>query len=173
MAGRNDAKRNLEKYIRGVTGMAMNKNPKRNASGYLDYTAFYAIRAADRETATKKKKVHQEKYPRVYICSPFRGDTENNVKNAIRYARFALEQKRFPIAPHLYFPRFMDDDKPAERELAMSFDLRLLNGCREIWVFGGHISTGMAEEIAAAKRKKIKIKYFNENGGKINERKYE
>jgi hypothetical protein len=34
----------------------MNKNPKRNASGYVDYTAFYAIRAADREIAKKKRK---------------------------------------------------------------------------------------------------------------------
>jgi hypothetical protein len=145
----------------------MNKKLTRNASGYVDYTAFHAIRAADREIKKAKQKSNRNKYPRVYICSPYSGDTERNTNNAIRYARFALERERFPIAPHLYLPLFMDDNKPTERELALSFDIRLLGGCREVWVFGDRISEGMKQEIEAAKKQRKPIKYFTDMGGKI------
>ena len=137
----------------------MNTKPTRNASGCLDLTAFHAIRNADREIAGANSK----KYPSTYICSPFRGDIERNTANAVRYSRFALEQGRFPIAPHLFLPRFLDDADAAERALALSFGIRLLCGCREVWVFGSDISSGMAAEIAEAKRRKIKVRYFNEN----------
>ena len=36
--------------------MAANKNLRRNASGYIDITAFYAIRSADRATARAKRR---------------------------------------------------------------------------------------------------------------------
>ena len=59
-----------------------------------------------------------------------------------------------------YLPRFMDDDIPAERELALSFGIRLLCGCRELWVFGEIISEGMKGEIEESKRRGITIRYF-------------
>jgi len=98
----------------------------------------------------------------VYICSPFAGDTEVNVEKALKYCRFALGKGRFPIAPHCYLPRFMDDGVPAERELALSFGIRLLYDCRELWIFGTRISEGMNREIRAAKQRGIKIKQFTE-----------
>ena len=57
----------------------------------------------------------------------------------------------------------MDDEIPAQRELALSFGIRLLHGCRELWVFGDVISEGMKREISAAKRRYIPIRYFQEN----------
>jgi hypothetical protein len=98
----------------------------------------------------------------VYVCSPFRGDAETNAANALRYCRFAVEHGYFPIAPHCYLPRFMDDGIPAERELAMSFGLRLLGECRELWVFGRRISDGMKAEIAEAKRLRKNIRYISD-----------
>lgn len=143
--------------------MAINKNPMRNASGYPDYTAYHAIRNADRAGKKANRKPHCRNHARVYICSPFRGDTARNTANAISYCRFALTRGKFPIAPHCYLPLFMDDNKPAERELALAFGLRLLQGCRELWVFGDIISEGMGYEIEAAKRQRIPIKYFHGN----------
>ena len=35
--------------------------------------------------------------------------------------------------------------------------------CEEIWVFGNHISEGMAEEIARAEKMQKKIRYFTED----------
>ena len=131
------------------------RNPRLNASGCPDPTAFAAV---GRVIRTERKKSQPAK---VYICSPFKGDVETNTANAIRYCRFAVEKGYFPIAPHVYLPRFMDDDVPAERELALSFGLRLLGGCKAVWVFGEYVSEGMKREIAAAMKQGIQIKRFN------------
>lgn len=130
-----------------------------NAEGYYDPTAYEALRAVDREIRAKQK----PRYPKVYICSPFRGDTQRNTANAIAYCRFAVKQGCFPIAPHIWLPRFLDDADPDERALGLSFGLRLLAGCREVWVFGGVISEGMAREIHEAKRRDLPIKTFPVN----------
>jgi len=137
-----------------------NKNPTLNASGCKDMTAYEALRNVAREE--KQKCSETPAYEKVYICSPFAGDTEVNVENALKYCRFAVRQGKFPIAPHCYLPRFMDDDNPDERALALSFGIRLLYGCRELWIFGSHISAGMKQEITAAKQRGIQIKNFNE-----------
>lgn len=139
----------------------MNKNPRLNASGYADMTAYKAITATDREA--KRKAGIKTEPPKVYICSPFAGDTETNTANALKYCRFALSKGKFPIAPHCYLPRFMDDSNPAERELAISFGIRMLYECREVWIFGRNISEGMKKEILAAKWHQIRIRQFNEN----------
>ena len=55
----------------------------------------------------------------------------------------------------------MSDD--AERELALFMDMVLLGKCEELWVFGELVTEGMSAEIAKAKRKNMKIRYFTEN----------
>lgn len=112
------------------------------------------------EMAAEKKAVYR---PLVYICSPYAGDTAENVKNARRYSRFAFEQNTIPIAAHLLFPQFMNDENPAEREAAMHFNYVLLGKCDELWVFGNTISSGMAHEIGVAKKRRQKIRYFSED----------
>lgn len=99
-------------------------------------------------------------YPLVYICSPFSGDVENNVIKARTYSRYALDEGNIPIAPHLLFPQFMNDE--SERRLAMHFNYVLLGKCEEVWVFGDNISSGMAEEIKIAKKRKMKIRCIKE-----------
>ena len=147
---------------------------KRNKSGCYDMTAYEALSAvskAERKAKRKAKRNAKNKtgpapnldYPRVYICSPYRGDVETNVLCALFYCRFALDRDKFPIAPHCYLPQFMNDTYAKERELALSFGLRLLAGCREIWVFGNTISEGMKLEIDAAKKRHIPIRYFSKN----------
>jgi hypothetical protein len=54
----------------------------------------------------------------------------------------------------------MNDADREERELALSFGLRLLGGCREVWIFGDTISAGMKREIAEARRRGITMKFF-------------
>ena len=138
----------------------MSKNPIFNASGCKDLTAHKAINNASR---SERKETGNSKPAKVYICSPFAGDTEANVEKALKYCRFAIDKGKLPIAPHCYFPRFMDDSNPAERELGMDFAIRLLYGCRELWVFGDKISEGMKREIAAAQWRNIRIRRFGEN----------
>lgn len=111
---------------------------------------------------TNDIKNQDRKYrPLVYVASAYSGDVTTNTEKAKQYCRFAMEQGQIPLAPHLMFPQFMNDDDPAERELAIFMDVILLGKCDELWVFGETISEGMAVEIEVAKKRRQPIRYFN------------
>ena len=105
----------------------------------------------------------------VYVCSPYAGDIETNVKNAKRYSRFAVDENAIPVTPHLLYPQFMDDGNEAERDMAMHFNYVLLGKCTEVWVFGGVISRGMAREIGVAKKRRMKIRWFTQDLKEVGE----
>ncbi len=128
-----------------------------NQERYPDPTAYAALTAIERS----------ERYrPLVYICSPFsKGNVEQNIENARKYCRLAVDKHCIPIAPHLLFPQFMNEE--TERETALFMGIVLLTKCAEIWVFGSYISSGMAAEIEKAKKKGIPIKYFTEKTEEI------
>jgi hypothetical protein len=113
----------------------------------------------DRATKTAHKIPHK----RVYVCSPFRGDLLRNIENARDYCRFAYDAGFVPIAPHLYFPQFLDECDLDERAAGMRYGLEQLWQCREVWVFGESITVGMRAEIDLAKDLKIPVRYFDEN----------
>jgi hypothetical protein len=96
---------------------------------------------------------------RVFICSPFAGDTVRNILRAQGYCRKAVAEGHVPYAPHLYFPQFLDDKTPQERERGMKLGLSWLSYCDEMWVFG-ELSPGMQTEIAYAAEHQIPIRYF-------------
>ena len=127
-----------------------------NHAGYCDPTAFEAL-----EHIRHEQNIKHTYYPMVYICSPFSGDVENNIINARKYSKYAVDKGCIPIAPHLLFPQFMNDKIPKERELAMIFNRILLSKCDEVWVFGSSISKGMQEEINLSKKKGYTIKYID------------
>ncbi|GHU75403.1 hypothetical protein AGMMS49992_19310 [Clostridia bacterium] len=102
---------------------------------------------------------NRQRYPPVYICSPYRDDTYNNIANAIRYCKQAIDQGYMPIATHLYFPRFLNDEDLVERELCLSFGLRLIDHCEAFWVCGDRVSEGMQHEIDYAQQNGIPIQY--------------
>lgn len=128
---------------------------KFNSEGYFDPTTYEALSNVEKEERAARYR------PLVYICSPFSGDISSNIDRARRYSRFAVDTKAIPLAPHLLFPQFMDES--TERELAIFMDMVLLGRCEQVWVFGSHISDGMAAEIEKAKRKQIRIRYFTED----------
>lgn len=137
-----------------------------NSEGYPDPTTYEALTNIDREEKAARKAADSQKIfrPLVYICSPFRGDIERNVKKARKFCRFALDKKAIPMAPHLLYPQFMDDNNPEERYIAThTINYVLLGKCNEVWVFGSTISSGMAREIALAEKRRMRIKYFTED----------
>lgn len=97
----------------------------------------------------------------VYICSPYSGDTENNVELARALCAHAVSQHKIPLAPHLLFPQFMDDNDASERELAMFFNRILLSKCEAIWVYTARVSAGMRAEIEWAHHLELPITYFD------------
>ena len=131
---------------------------KYNSEGYYDPTPHEALSNIIREEKAEKKSAFK---PLVYICSPYSGDVDENVKKARAFCRFALGQNCIPIAPHLMFPQFMDDANPKERELALFMDIVLMGKCSEVWVLGNVISNGMATEIEKAKKRRQTVRYFN------------
>jgi hypothetical protein len=131
-------------------------NYKFNSEGYYDPTAFAALTAIEKE-----EKATRAFRPLAYICSPYSGDIERNTESARRYSRFAIVMGYIPIAPHLLFPQFLDDNDPAERELGLFFGNVLMSKCAEVWVFGSRISAGMKAEIDRAKRKSMLIRHFS------------
>ena len=114
----------------------------KNHEGYADPTAYAALNRA----------IRQNRF--AYICSPYRDNPRVNVMRARQYCRFAVIKGRIPIAPHLYFPQFMSEER--EREKAMDMNFELLKLCGEVWVFGDKITEGMAMEIERAR----KVRYF-------------
>ena len=107
--------------------------------------------------------------PLVYICSPLSGDIPSNTERARQFCKFALEKGQIPLAPHLMFPLFMNDDDPAERELAMFMDVILRGICDDLWVFGDRISEVMGVVIEVAKKRRQPIRYFSSNLEEVSE----
>lgn len=97
---------------------------KFNSEGYYDPTTYEALTNIHREEVAADKKAAY--LPLVYVCSPYAGDVENNVANAKKYSRFAVENNAIPVTPHLLYPQFMDDSNKQEREKAMHFNYVLL-----------------------------------------------
>lgn len=137
---------------------------KYNSEGYYDPTTYEALKNIEKEERKMARLYKPDEFrPLVYICSPYRGDTEKNTEKARKYSRFAVESKAIPMTPHLLYPQFMDDSNPEERYLATHiFNYVLIGKCQEVWVFGEDISEGMAREIALAEKRRMKIRYFTE-----------
>lgn len=131
---------------------------KFNAEHYPDPTAYEALSII--EQAEREVRIFR---PIVFICSPYAGDIENNVKAAQKYCRFAVEMGYIPFAPHLLFPQFLNDSDPKERGLGLFFGIALMSKCAELWVFGETVSAGMAKEIEKAEKRGMRIRRFNSN----------
>jgi hypothetical protein len=132
----------------------------RNAEGYYDPTASIAFLNIER-----KERARRLGYmPLTYICSPYAGDVEQNIRNARRYCAFALEQKALPIAPHLLFPQFLGAEETEEtRELALHMGLILLSKCHELWFFGDTVSDGMKMELNRARWRNMVVRHFTDD----------
>ena len=102
----------------------------------------------------------------IYVCSPYRGDTEANTLFARECCRRVFESGAVPVAPHLYFPQFCNDDDAGERAQGMRYALELLRSCDEVFVFGDRISEGMRSEIAEAELLAIPVLFIRTTGAK-------
>ena len=52
---------------------------------------------------------------KIFICSPYQGNIEENKKKAAYYAKIVAKAGNVPVAPHIYFPTFLDEKNPNER----------------------------------------------------------
>jgi len=87
----------------------------------------------------------------VYIASPYAGDVLKNIEFAKAACRYAMRQNCTPVAVHLLYPQFLDDNDLVQRSAGLTMGHRVLLACDELWVCGERISSGMAAEITEAK----------------------
>jgi hypothetical protein len=84
----------------------------------------------------------------IMVSSRF-GGKEENIKRAEAFCRYVVTRGHIPVAPHVFFPRFLDDLNPAERALGLEGSLALMERCDEVWYFledNEDLSNGMKME---------------------------
>ena len=79
---------------------------------------------------------------KVYVCSPFRptavneadraAEQQSNIERALKACRILSMLGIQPLAPHLYFTRFLKDDVAAERNAGIEFALSWLEQANEL-----------------------------------------
>ena len=92
---------------------------------------------------------------KIYVCSRYAGETDENVKKAREYCGFVAKIcGAIPVAPHIYFTQFLDDEDERERDCGLGLGLHALRHCDEflLVVIDGIISEGMRAEIAEVSR---------------------
>ena len=107
-------------------------------------------------------------YRLIYVCSPYRAPSEEEVNRNVEYAmgcsEFVITQACVPLAPHLLYTRFLNDDVADDRFIGMICSDTLLRRCDEIWVFGEYgVSEGMREEFQQARLLNIPYRLFKED----------
>jgi|GEM_PF-243245 len=96
----------------------------------------------------------------VYVCSPLRGDIDDNLKKANRYCEYVAGCGHIPLAPHIAWQGFLQEDIPGNREKALAMGLKLIDYCSELWVCGDEISNGMQGEIDYAEKINKPVMYI-------------
>ena len=70
-----------------------------NQYDYSNLATYTALSRIERETCNRKNESASR--PLVYICSPYsHGCINDNIENARRYSRFAVDTHDVPITPH-------------------------------------------------------------------------
>ncbi|MBR2282836.1 MAG: DUF4406 domain-containing protein [Ruminococcus sp.] len=113
----------------------------------------------------------------VYICSPLRpvspveadhpDELKANIKLACDACTLAAYRGLMPVAPHVYFTQFLNDEIAFERKLGMDLGLELLRACDELWIISPRISSGMSAEIKEARKCGIRILVFTAEGFRV------
>lgn len=101
-----------------------------------------------------------------FICSPFAGDMIHNLAYAKDCCHIARDMGYMPYAPHMYFPQFLDDDKPGERELGLQLGREfMLEKCECLISFEDYdISAGMKGDMEFAEKNGIPIRHVLVSG---------
>lgn len=107
---------------------------------------------------------------KIFICSPFRGDIEANTAKVKFYAMILAKAGSIPIAPHLYFPQFLDENSQSERMTGIEMGVELMNECDEVRVYGFNITEGMKFELNHAREKRIPVRLYDEEMNIVNVR---
>ncbi len=93
---------------------------------------------------------------KIYVCSRYRAESseelDHNIEVARSYCKRIAQTGNIPIAPHLYFPQFSNDNNRDEREFGMQCGMMLMKEADRMFVVIENevISEGMEAEMKYA-----------------------
>ena len=109
---------------------------------------------------------HPRSAEKVYACSPYRGNGDGDIQFHESFAaaicRFLHDTRGvLPIATHLFFPRFLNDNDPQQRDWALEAGRMAIEKCDYVYcaALGGVVSDGMAQELEHAAARGILVEY--------------
>lgn len=106
-----------------------------------------------------------------YVCSKYRAKNEvemqQHIMDAMEACRAVHERGDIPVAPHLYWPRFLDEGNPEDRDYGLQAGMEALKRCDQMVVIirqegpeDEWISQGMQAEITAAAKMGIEPQFI-------------
>ena len=109
---------------------------------------------------------HPRSAQKVYVCSPYRGNGDGDIQFHESFAaaicRFLWNTRGvLPIATHLFFPRFLDDKDPRQRDWALEAGRMAIEECDYVYcaALAAPPSDGMAQEMEHAAARGILVEY--------------
>lgn len=100
---------------------------------------------------------------KILVISPYSGEEDikqANIAYARQCCRMLIKEGYSPLAPHLLYPQFLNDDIPEERSLGMVLGRNLVPKFDEAIVFTDRgMSEGMQADIAWCSRKGVPISF--------------
>ena len=101
---------------------------------------------------------------KIYMCSPLSSSYQKTVELNQSQARdlcgMFIHLGLLPIAPHIYFTQFLNDNDETQRLIGIKMGIELLKECDIMYVYDtDKISNGMKEEINFVQEKDIPIIY--------------
>ena len=97
---------------------------------------------------------------RVFICAPYDGENTRSREKIWGYYWFAREHSCTPVAPYLYYPQFFYEFDERDRRQMKSLARYDVEICSEIWVFGDVITRDMEDQLRAARKHGLKVRWF-------------
>lgn len=95
---------------------------------------------------------------KIYIISRYRAENEEelefNKKVARHFCREIIDEGNVPVAPHLYYTQFLDENNPDDRAAGLMMGISDLRESKEylLVIIDGVISEGMKGEIEEVAR---------------------
>ena len=96
----------------------------------------------------------------VFIAHRISGDVKENIRSALRWARWALiERQVVPVLPYAYLCQILDDGLNYERKLGLECSMEVLMRCEEVWTCGPRPNNDSEvwKELAEAERMNKRI----------------
>ena len=98
----------------------------------------------------------------VFICSRFSADNDKDLQHNITIAEDLMAICRtkchYSFAPHLFYPKYLDDNEPSDRDFGIAAGISFLDWCDCVWMHvSDGISSGMIMENKVMMTKRIPV----------------